>query len=214
MKNFLKLIYIIYFFLINRINSSGSEEIKPIIPDEKLILKEVKLNKEILLNININQFEKLQKYKIMVHYIGSYAISFKISLVCDDIYLIKNQQKGGDVQMNDFSEFDFQTNENRIPAQCGDTYDKKKVLLSLTPYSIAYQFIPEKDIKFNIIVELITNKFNTDVKPLNIMFNKDLYKGIIFGVILIILIFTVFKKKIRSDLVDILLNNNEIKKHK
>jgi len=214
MRNFLKLIYIIYFLLINTIHSSGSEEIKSIMPDEKLILKEVKLNKEILLNIDINQFEKLQKYKIMVHYIGSYALSFKISLVCDDIYLIKNQQNKGDVQMNDFSEFDFQTNGNGVPAQCGDTYDKKKVLLSLTPYSIAYQFIPEKEIKFNIIVELITNKFNTDIKPLNIMFNKDLFKGIIFGIILIILIFTVFKEKIRNDLVDILLNNNEMKKHK
>ena len=206
------LIFIIYLVLI-QISISSKDEIKSLIPDQKLILKEVKLNKEILLNLDINNFDKFQKYKIMVHYIGSYGISFKISLICDDIYLIKDQQKTENIQLNDFSEYDFQTNGKKIPAQCGDDYDKKKVLLSLNPYSIAYQFIPEKDIKFNIIVELITNKYNTDVKPLNILFNKGLYRGIIFVFILVILIFFVFKNKINDFLINI-MDINDLKKIK
>ena len=206
------LIFIIYLVLI-QISISSKDEIKSLIPDQKLILKEVKLSKEILLNIDINNFDKFQKYKIMVHYIGSYGISFKISLICDDIYLIKDQQKSENIQLNDFSEYDFQTNGKKIPTQCGDDYDKKKVLLSLNPYSIAYQFIPEKDIKFNIIVELITTKYNTDVKPLNILFNKGLYRGIIFVFILVILIFFVFKNKINDFLINI-MDINDLKKIK
>ena len=209
MKYFL--IYLFYIsILVLYVSSKG--EIKSIIPDEKLILQQVNLNKEILLNIDIKNFEKLQKYKIMVHYIGSYAISFKISLICDDIYLIKDQQKTENIQLNDFSEFDFQTNEKKIPIQCGDDYDKNKVLLSLTPYSISYQFIPENEIKFNIIVELITNKFNTDIKPLNILFNKGLYRGIVFAFILVIL-YIVFKNIVNDYLMDA-MNFNDMKKKK
>ena len=207
--------FLIYFtfLLLSAKDIYCTEEIKSIFPDERLILKEVKLNKEILLNIDINNFEKLQKYKIMVHYIGSYAISFKISIICDDIHLIKNQQKTENVQLNDFSEFDFQTDGKKIPTQCGADYDKKKVLLSLIPNSIAYQFVPENEIKFNIIVELITNKFNTDIKPLNIFFNKGLFKGVLFGIIIVVLLFTVFKNTIINNLIQI-MNYNEGKNNK
>ena len=208
MKYFFNLFYIAIILLY--VSSKG--EIKSIIPDEKLVIQQVQLNKEILLNIDIKNFEKLQKYKIMVHYIGSYAISFKISLICDDIYLIKDQQKTENIQLNDFSEFDFQTNEKKIPIQCGDDYDKNKVLLSLTPYSISYQFIPENEITFNIIVELITNKFNTDIKPLNILFNKGLYRGIVFAFILVIL-YIVFQNIINNYLMET-MNFNDIKKKK
>ena len=192
---------------------SGKGNIKSIIPDEKLVLKEIKLNKEILLNIDIKNFEEFQKYKIMFHYIGSYAISFKISLICDDIHLIKDQTKTENIQLNDFSEFDFQTNGQKIPTQCGEDYDKKKLLLSLMPYSIAYQFIPENEIKFNILVELITNKFNTDIKPLNILFNKGLYRGIIFAFVLVFLIFFIIKSKINNFLIELFDSDNMKKKN-
>ena len=184
------------------------EKIKSITPDEKLILKNVKLNKELLLNIDIDNFQQFQKYKVMVHYFGSYSISFKISLICDDVHFLKNQKNLEEIQLNDFSEFDFQTNEKKVPLQCGEIYDKKNVLLSLIPQSLSYQFIKEKDIKFNIIVELITNKYNTDVKPLNILFNKGLYKGIIFWFVLVFLIFFVFRNKIN----EFLLNTLELNK--
>ena len=174
-------------------------------------MKGVKLNKEILLNIDINNFREFQKYKVMVHYIGSYSISFKISLICDDIYFLKNQKNSENIQLNDFSEFDFQTNGNKIPLQCDENYDKKKVLLSLIPSSLSYQFIREENIKFNIIVELITNKYNTDVKPLNILLNKGLYRGIIFVFILIILIFFVFWNKINEFIIKNLELNKETK---
>ena len=187
------------------------EKIKTITPDEKLILKNVKLNKELLLNINIDNFQQLQKYKVMVHYFGSYSISFKISLICDDIHFLKNQKNSEEIQLNDFSEFDFQTNEKKVPLQCGEIYDKKNVLLSLIPQSLSFQFIKEKDIKFNIIVELITNKYNTDVKPLNILFNKGLYKGIIFWLVLVFLIFCVFRNKINEFLLTTLELNKSRK---
>ena len=202
-------IFIIYLVLIE-IDISSKDIIESIIPDQKLLLKNVKLNKEILLNIDIDNFDIFQKYKIMVHYIGSFGISFKISLICDDIYLIKDQQKTENIQLNDFSEYDFQTNGRKIPVQCGEDYDKKKILISLNPYSLAYQFISENEIKFNIIVELISNKLNTDAKPLNILFNKGLYRGIIF-VFILVLLFVVFKNKINYYLIKI-MDFNDLKK--
>ena len=92
--------------------------------------------------------------------------------------------------------------------QCEDNYDKKKVLISLIPQSLSYQFMNEKDIRFNIIVELITNKYNTDIKPLNILFNKGLYKGIILVVVLVFLIFCVFGNKLN----ELLINSLEFNK--
>ena len=191
-------IFIITISLLNIIICE--EEIKTLKPDEKLIIKGVQLNKELLLNLDIKNFLPSQKYKIMVHYLGSYSVSFKISLVCDDIYLIKTQKNSQNIQLNDFSEFDFQTNEKKIPLQCSENYDKKNILISLLPKSLSYQFVNEKDIKLNIIVELITNQFNTDIKPLNILFNKGLYKGIIFVIILVGLIYYVFWNKINESL--------------
>ena len=202
-------IFIITISLLNIIICE--EEIKTLKPDEKLIIKGVQLNKELLLNLNIKNFLPSQKYKIMVHYLGSYSVSFQISLVCDDIYLIKTQKNSQNIQLNDFSEYDFQTNDKKIPLQCDENYDKKNVLISLLPKSLSYQFVNEKDIKLNIIVELITNQFNTDIKPLNILFNKGLYKGIIFVIILVGLIYYVFWNKINESLMQNLEFNKERK---
>ena len=202
-------IFIITISLLNIIICE--EEIKTLKPDEKLIIKGVQLNKEILLNLDIKNFLPSQKYKIMVHYLGSYSVSFKISLVCDDIYLIKTQKNSQNIQLNDFSEYDFQTNDKKIPLQCDENYDKKNILISLLPKSLSYQFVNEKDIKLNIIVELITNQFNTDIKPLNILFNKGLYKGIIFVIILVGLIYYVFWNKINESLMQNLEFNKERK---
>ena len=211
MRTICNIINIFLLLLMNIILCDGI--IKSIVPDEKLILKGVKLNKEILINIDIDNLLQFQKYKIMVHYFGSYSISFKISLICDDIYFLKNQKNAENIQLNDFSEFDFQTYENKIPLQCDNNYDKKKVLISLLPQSLSYQFFNEKDIKFNIIVELITNKYNTDIKPLNILFNKGLYRGIIFMFILVFLICFVFKNKINEFLINTLEFNKMKKKN-
>ena len=214
MKKICNIINIFISLLLILLNIISCEEkINSIIPDEKLILKNIKLNKEILLNIDLDNFLQLQKYKIMVHYFGSYSVSFKISLICDDIHFIKNQKNAEDIQLNDFSEFDFQTNERKVPLQCGEIYDKKNVLLSLIPQSLSYQFVKEQDIKFNIIVELITNQYNTDIKPLNILFNKGLYKGIIFWFVLVFLIFFVFRNKINEFLLNTLELNKSRKKN-
>ena len=202
-------IFIITISLLNIIICE--DEIKTLKPDEKLIIKGVQLNKEILLNLDIKNFLPSQKYKIMVHYLGSYSVSFQISLVCDDIYLIKTQKNSQNIQLNDFSEYDFQTNDKKIPLQCDENYDKKNILISLLPKSLSYQFVNEKDIKLNIIVELITNQFNTDIKPLNILFNKGLYKGIIFVIILVGLIYYVFWNKINESLMQNLEFNKERK---
>ena len=202
-------IFIITISLLNIIICE--DEIKTLKPDEKLIIKGVQLNKELLLNLDIKNFLPSQKYKIMVHYLGSYSVSFQISLVCDDIYLIKTQKNSQNIQLNDFSEYDFQTNDKKIPLQCDENYDKKNVLFSLLPKSLSYQFVNEKDIKLNIIVELITNQFNTDIKPLNILFNKGLYKGIIFVIILVGLIYYAFWNKINESLMQNLEFNKERK---
>ena len=152
MNNFLFLLVIYNMFNIFKCNTKSKKQLQQIIPDSKLILQEVHLNKEILLDLKLDTLQKSQKYKIMVHYIGSYAITFDISIICDDIHFIKNIDKKNNINLNDFSEFDFQTNDKKIPTQCENNYDKNKVLLSLKPKSIAYQFIPEEEIKFNIIL--------------------------------------------------------------
>ena len=64
--------------------------------------------------------------------------------------------------------------------------------------------------KLNSCVELITNQFNTDIKPLNILFNKGLYKGIAFAAILVWLIYYVFWNKIN----EFLMKNLEINKER
>ena len=209
MKNFLFLLVIYNMFNIFKCNTKSKKQLQQIIPDSKLILQEVHLNKEILLDLKLDTLQKSQKYKIMVHYIGSYAITFDISIICDDIHFIKNIDKKNNINLNDFSEFDFQTNDKKIPTQCGNNYDKNKVLLSLKPKSIAYQFIPEEEIKFNIIVELITNVFNTDIKPLNILFNKGVYKGVILCFIIIPLMVFIFRNKIKLLLKEILDYNTK-----
>ena len=62
-------------------------------------------------------------------------------------------------------------------------------------------------------MELITNKLNNDAKPLNMLFNKGLYRGIIFAVILVFLIFFFFKEKINDFLIQIMKDNNMKKKN-
>ena len=125
MKKFSYIINIFIFASLIIIIKSN-EDIKTIIPDEKLILKNVKLNKEILLSIDLDKILELQKYKVMVHYFGSYSISFKISLICDDIYFLKNQKNSQNIQLNDFSEFDFQTNEKKYLYNVGKIMIKIK----------------------------------------------------------------------------------------
>ena len=66
--NIINTILLLSLFNFNKSN----ELIKSIIPDEKLLIKGVQLNKEILINADIDNFLQLQKYKIMVHYFGSY----------------------------------------------------------------------------------------------------------------------------------------------
>ena len=209
MKNFL-IIFTIYSMLTtSKCIIKSKTQLQQIIPNSKLILQKVRLNKEILLDLELGSLQKSQQYKIMVHYIGSYALTFDISIICDDIHFIKKYGKSNNIHLNDFSEFDFQTNDKKIPTQCGNNYDKNKVLISLKPKSIAYQFISEEEIEFNIIVELITNVFNTGIKPLNILFNKGVYKGVFLCLIVIPLMIFIFKNKINSLLREILDYNTK-----
>ena len=194
-------------FILTIIFSKEEREILNIQPDKKLTL-DVKLNEEILLKVNKNLLLENHYYKIMIHFIGSLGITFKINIICNDIYVIKYDNK--EIDVDDFSEYDFKTNNNKIPNLCGNDYDKNFFIISLLSKSISYQFREENKIKFKIIFELITNKINTDIKPINILTNKGLYKGLIFVLIIVPIMLIIFKNKIQIFLVHI-LHQKELK---
>ena len=194
-------------FILSIIFSKEEREILNIQPDKKLTL-DVKLNEEILLKVNKNLLLENHYYKIMIHFIGSLGITFKINIICNDIYVIKYDNK--EIDVDDFSEYDFKTNNNKIPNLCGNDYDKNFFIISLLSKSISYQFREENKIKFKIIFELITNKINTDIKPINILTNKGLYKGLIFVLIIVPIMLIIFKNKIQIFLIHI-LNQKELK---
>ena len=181
---------------------SLSTTIDTIIPNTQKNLSHLKLNKETLLILPISFLKANQYYKIMTHYIGALGINFKIEIICDDFHPINNSNEN--MKLNDFSEYDFQTNSNKIPSFCGEDYNKDKILLSLTPYSITYQLKEEKEIEINTIVEIVQSKLNTDVKPLNILTNKHLYRGIFLALFVLPLVIYVFKNEIRKGLIYIL----------
>jgi hypothetical protein len=194
-------------FILSIIFSKEEREILNIQPDKKLTL-DVKLNEEILLKVNKNVLLENHFYKIMIHFIGSLGITFKINIICNDIYVIEYDNK--EIDVDDFSEYDFKTNNNKIPNLCGNDYDKNFFIISLLSKSISYQFREENKIKFKIIFELITNKINTDIKPINILTNKGLYKGLIFVLIIVPIMLIIFKNKIQIFLIHI-LNQKELK---
>ena len=194
-------------FILSIIFSKEEREILNIQPDKKLTL-DVKLNEEILLKVNKNLLLENHFYKIMIHFIGSLGITFKINIICNDIYVIEYDNK--EIDVDDFSEYDFKTNNNKIPNLCGNDYDKNFFIISLLSKSISYQFREENKIKFKIIFELITNKINTDIKPINILTNKGLYKGLIFVLIIVPIMLIIFKNKIQIFLIHI-LNKKELK---
>ena len=166
-----------------------------IIPDKKININ-TKLNTEILLKVNKDSLLENHYYKIMVHFIGSLGINFKISIICNDIYVIKNNLNK-DIDVDDFSEYDFKTNKKKIPNLCGEEYDKQFFLVSLLPYSISYQFKDENKIEFKSIFELITNKVNSDVKPINILTNKGLYRGLFIVLFIVPLLLICFRSQIQ-----------------
>ena len=79
-------------FILTIIFSKEEREILNIQPDKKLTL-DVKLNEEILLKVNKNLLLENHFYKIMIHFIGSLGITFKINIICNDIYVIKYDNK-------------------------------------------------------------------------------------------------------------------------
>ena len=75
--------------------------------------------------------------------------------------------------------------------------DKQFFLVSWLPYSISYQFIDENKIEFKSIFELITNKVNSDVKPINILTNEGLYRGLFIVLFIVPLLLICFRSKIQ-----------------
>ena len=193
MKKIIFLIIIVYCF---------SNEILNIIPNNKITIKNIKLNKEILLKSHLKNLKENQCYKIMVHFIGSLGISFEINIICDDVYFIKRIKKNN-INLNDFNEYDFKTNKNKIPNICSKEFNHEFILISLLPKSITYQLISEEKISFSAIVELIENKINTNNKIINILTNKGLFKGLFF-LCLITLILFIFQNQMKKFLIEIL----------
>ena len=195
-------IYIFLIIIVYCISNNNNNEILNIIPNTKITIKNIKLNKEILLKTHLKNFKENQCYKIMVHFIGSLGISFEINIICDDVYFIKRIKKNN-INLNDFNEYDFKTNKNKIPNICSKEFNHEFILISLLPKSITYQLISEEKISFSGIVELIENKINTNNKIINILTNKGLFKGLFF-VCLITLILFIFQNKMKKFLIEIL----------
>lgn len=188
-----------FFFLITLLGLALG--IPTIVPDRKVEVLKMKIDKEALFIIEQKDLSPNNFYKIMVHYLGSLGINYKIQIICDDIYPIKTNK---DIKLNDYSEYDFKTDKNSVPEICGENYDKSKILLSITPYSVTYQLKEEADMEINSILEIVKSKLNTDNKPLNILTNKGLYIPLIIILIFIPVTMVIFKDKIRYFLIKIL----------
>lgn len=184
-------------------------EILDITPDKEIYLKDLYLNEKRYFMINNKDLLSEKYYKIMVHYIGALGINFKINIICEGAKeIIKTHNKN--IKLNDFSEYDFKTNKEKIPNVCNDTYDEDFLLISLEPFSHTYQLKNEREIKFNAILEVISNKVNNDIKPINILTNKGVYKALIVILVIIPLLLYIFKEKIRGFLLYV-IGKNDIK---
>ena len=63
--------------------------------------------------VKINDLKPIQIYKIMVHFLGPLGIDIKTKLICDDIHEINKKKQN--IRLNDYSEYDFWTNEKGVP---------------------------------------------------------------------------------------------------
>lgn len=165
-------------------------------PNKALELSKLKLNNEQLLELPIVNLKSNHYYKILVHFIGALGINFNITVICDDIHQIKSTYKRN-IEQNDFNEYDFKTNERRIPLLCGIDYNYDKVLISIIPYSITYQLKPEEEMEFGAYLELTQSITNTDTKFINIIMNKNLYVALLFILIILPIALFIFRNSIR-----------------
>lgn len=194
---------IFYFFLIisfllytkqEEFDSDGSD-IPTLFPDIKIELYKLKLNEEKLFYVNINDLKSIQIYKIMIHYLGPLGIDIKTKIICDDIHEIQKRKKN--IKLNDYTEYDFWTNNNKIPKICGDNYNKKKFIISITPFSITYQFKEEDTIRFNAILELNTCPIKKDFKAFHIFAIRRLYRLVVFFIGGLPICLFLFRNKLR-----------------
>lgn len=198
------MIALLFFLITNALCSIDISRHNSIIrPNAALELTKLKLNKEQLFELPITNLLPNHFYKILVHFIGALGINFNITIICDDIHQIQSHQKKT-IEQNDFNEYDFKTNEKRIPLICGKDYSHNNILISIIPYSITYQLKPEEEIEFGAYLELAQSKINTDVKFVNILMNKNLYLALILILIILPISLFIFRNSIRRIILAIL----------
>lgn len=194
------LIYTI-ILLFNIIYINANKDIKLLQVDKQYNLFDLKLNEELLYYVPIKDFYPEHIYKVMFHFVGPLGIDIKTKIICDDFHEISSHKS--DLRLNDYTEYDFWTNKNRVPTICGDNYKYDRILISVTPYSITYQFKDEKEIRFNGILELVCPSINMEHRFFHMICIRKLYR--LLGFVLIIpILMIIFRNEIRKFLIWVL----------
>lgn len=115
-----------------------------------------------------------------------------------------------ELELNDFNEYDFKTNEVGFP-QILKCEKKESFKISLNPEIISYQMENIETTlteKFNFKVEIVESKFNTDNKVINILTNKNLIYFILPLIFFTILLCIIFRNELKI-LIIFTLNQDE-----
>lgn len=190
---------LLFLFKFTLQQDNDDNNIPLLIPSEKYNLLNLKLNEELLYSVPIKLLKSNQIYRVFLHFIGPLGIDVKTKIICDDIHLIHKNKNN--IRLNDYSEYDFWTNEKGIPKICGDNYHQDKVIISLTPYSLTYQFRDESTIQFNGILELAASPINLGHKCFQILSLRFFYRLFFIFVIGSPLLMLIFRNKLKKFLI-------------
>ena len=199
MKN--NFVFYLFFILIKIFNS----EIIRLIPGEKHLISDMKMNTERLFKIYFKDLKPNSRYQINTHFIGALGYNFKYKIICDNIYIKEYEKKY--LKLNNMDSMLINTNNNGIIKNyCPDDYENDFFLISLIFSSKAYQFKEESEIIGSYLIEIINYPKR---KYLTKIINYKLYNGI--GIILLIFICIIlFKNSLRKFLLE-LFDEKEIK---
>ena len=189
-----KYVFSLFLILLKLFNS----EILRLIPGEKHLISDMRMNSERLFKIYFKDLIPNSRYQINSHFLGALGYYFKYKIICDNIYMKDIEKK--DLKLNNMDSMIINTNNNgMIKDYCSDDYENNFFLISITLTSKAYQFKEENEIIGSFLIEIINYPKR---KYLTKIINYKLYNGI--GIILLIFICIIlFKNSLRKFLFEL-----------
>ena len=163
---------------------------------DKLHIKNISFGDTLNFKIKTKYLKPFTSYSLQIHTIGSDGISLETKFICSDIISFKEDKNN--IKLNDVKRRTFKTNQYKFPDICDQEYNEDYFLISAKPNPRVYQFINEKEIKFNMMVNIVENIGGYTLRS---FFSTGLYKGLIINLIIIPLLIYIFKNKIKLGLI-------------